>query len=170
MGPIDNLKDLMIEQLRELFDGEVHSHRKMQKLLSGVSDDRLRAVVESYAEAHDEQVMRLCQVFERQFVQKRGEISESMEVMAEEALQLLDRCSNHFVKDAAIVTELQHLIHFKIAGYGAVTSYARELKMWDEAAILHRCLETEKEVDEKLAMVARNELNRKATHADLSVK
>ena len=170
MGPIDNLKDLMIEQLRELFDGEIHSLRKLQQLVEQVNDPRLKEAVVEYSQAHDEQVMRLCQVFERLFVRKRGEISESLEVMTEEALQLLERCSNPYVRDAAVVTELQHIIHFKIAGYGAVTTYARELRMWDEAAILHRCLEAEKEFDQKLAMIARNELNRKASHAELTVK
>ncbi len=170
MGPIDNLKDLMIEQLRELFDGEVHSLRKLRKLIDQVSDSRLREVLDEYISAHDEQVMRLCQVFELQFIRKRGEISESLEVMSEEALQLMERCTNKIIRDAAAITALQHMIHFKIAGYGSVTTYARTLRLWDEAAILHKCLEIEKEFDEKLVMVATNDLNRKATHAEVTVK
>ena len=170
MGPIDNLNDLMIEQLRELFDGEAHALRKLKNLAAQAQDARLKEIVEAYVLAHDEQIMRLCQVFEKQYTQKRGEISESIEVMTEEALQLMERCTNPLVRDAAIVNALQHIMHYKIAGYGAASAYARTLRWWDEAEILHKCLEVEKEFDEKLGMIARNNLNQHAVHAEITVK
>ena len=60
---------------------------------------------------------------------------------------------------------LQHIIHYKIAGYGSATSYANNLGLLDEAAILHTCLNAEKEFDRKLANLAESVINLRAVVA-----
>lgn len=162
MKPINDLYDLMLEQLRDLYDGEVHSLNRLPELTGFAMDVDLRNVLTNYTLAHESQIMRLRQVFELQFTQKRGEQCEGLETIVREATDLLNRCPNVEVRNAALITAIQHIIHYKIAGYGAICTYAKTLGLWEEASILHRNLEEEKAHDNKLIILAERKINSKA--------
>ena len=66
------------------------------------------------------------------------------------------------VMDAAIITALQHVNHYKIASYGAICTYANMLGMYPLAAAIHENLEEEKQMDRKLIIIAEEVVNRKA--------
>ena len=165
MRPINDLRDLMIEQLRDLYHGEAHIFNELNDLPSKISDDGLRKVVSAYIEAHDNQIMRVRQVFDLQFEQKRGEVCEPIIAMVHQVESLIKRCMDPEVRDAALVTALQHIMHYKIAGYGAATTYAKELGFLEEARILHENLLEEKQFDRKLALLADSVINLRAMDA-----
>ncbi len=165
MKNIVDLRDLMLEQLRDLYHAESHALKELYGITERVTDIGLQKVVKSYLELHEDQIMRLRQVFEKQFEQKRGEECWAMEAMVSNVHVLALRCEDAEVRDAALITSLQHIIHYKIAGYGAVTTYARELNLRDEARILHESLENEKKFDQELATLADSRINVKAIDA-----
>lgn len=162
MKPIVDLRDLMLEQLRDLYHGEAHVLKELYELPSKVQDPELKKVVREYVDVHEDQIMRLRQVFNLQFEQKRGESSEPMYALVSNVDKLVRRCVDPEVLDASLVTALQHIMHYKIAGYGAVTTYAKLLGYLEEAGILHNNLEAEKKYDRKLALLADSVINRKA--------
>ncbi len=162
MRKIVDLRDLMIEQLRDLYHGEVHILKELYELPDNVLDKTLKTAVQQYIINHEDQIMRLRQVFELQFEQKRGEFALPIRAMVSDILKLVDRCEDPEVLDASLIVALQHIIHYKIAGYGAVCTYAKQLGYLDEAGILHKNLEEEKKFDGKLAMLADAIINRKA--------
>jgi ferritin-like metal-binding protein YciE len=59
------------------------------------------------------------------------------------------------VRGAALLASLQRLIHFMIAGYGAVATYAATLDRGDEARRFHDYVEHEQEVDQQLTALAK---------------
>lgn len=72
---------------------------------------------------------------------------------------LLKITTDSEVKDAAILVSHQSIGHYKIAQYGAVSSFARLFKMQEIAAMMHHLLEEEKAADEALTEFAESRIN-----------
>ncbi|MFY0605622.1 MAG: DUF892 family protein [Cyclobacteriaceae bacterium] len=162
MKPILDLSDLMVEQLRELFDAELQLVEFLNKMRLEATNYQLIKLVEKYQKTTDDNQWVLRQIFNDLFVQKRGEKNESIRLMEENSLAILKRCRTGEVRDAAIIISLQHIIHFKIASYGAVATYANIMHLYNDAQKLHQIVELEKKTDRLLAMLADGEVDRKA--------
>lgn len=162
MKQILDLNDLMVEQLRELYDAEVQLAPFLEKMRLESSNYQLTQLIVKYQKVTDDNHWVLKQVFNDLFMQKRGEKNESVRLMEDQTLQILERCGTPEVKDAAIIISLQHIIHFKIASYGAVATYANIMGLYNDASKLHLLVELEKKTDRKLAMLADGEVDRKA--------
>jgi len=164
MKKIVDLRDLMIEQLRHLYHGEKQFDKALPTLITRVEEPRLKQIVKDYLFDHEDQIMRLRQAFARLYVQSYGETCEAMKVMITEAQDIMSRSADEEVMDAGLITSLQHIIHYEIAGYGAVCTYAKMLGLSDIAAILHKNLEEKKKTDRQLAILAEEVVNEKAAN------
>jgi ferritin-like metal-binding protein YciE len=162
MKKLVNLNDLMVEELRELYDAEVQVLDAMTRLMTYPTHPRLSTMMQHYIDLNEEQQMRIRQVFENLFVQKRGEKSASMTTMIKKLDELTLRCEDAETLDALIVVNLQHMIHYKIASYGAICTYLKHLELFEEADIMHQSLEVEKNIDRQLAMIADSFIDREA--------
>ena len=69
------------------------------------------------------------------------------------------------VRDAAVTASVQRIIHYKIAGYGAIAAYAKALSRVDEAAHFAQLADRDKAVDAELSELAKGTLNPDATAA-----
>lgn len=162
MKKLVNLKDLMLEQLRDLYHGESLIQHSLDKMSLLASHPRLVNAIKNYQIKQSDEKMRLRQVFEQLFKQKRGEVSQPLTAMTQQFEELLKRSNHSQILDAMIVVNLQHQIHYKIAGYGAVCTYLKHMGMIELAAILHQNLEIEKKTDRQLAMIADSFIDREA--------
>lgn len=159
MKPIVKLNDLLEEQLRDLFDGELQLSSFLSRLLELAADPKLKTIIKEYIECNEEQLMRLRQVFDLLYTQKRGEHCEAMHTLIEEAAEIVNRSKFDQIRDAGIITALQHIMHYKMAGYGAVSNYTSQLDLSNPGAILHTNLENEKQFDQRLAKIADAQVN-----------
>lgn len=162
MKEILDLNDLMVEQLRELYDAEVELAPFLERMRNTAKSYQLGQLLEKYMKITDDNHWVLKQVFNDLFVQKRGEKNASVRLMEEQTLHILERCRTNEVKDAAIIISVQHIIHFKIASYGAVATYANIIGLYNDAAKLHQLVELEKRIDRQLAMLADADVDRRA--------
>ena len=149
-----DLNDLMIEQLRELYHGEIHLQELLKEFSKMANDQSLKKVFEGYSIQTRDQILVLKQVFNNIFEQKRGEKNVAIMAMTNEAKSLVRRGAGDEIKDALMILSLQRIIHFKIASYGAVCTYGKILGFWEEIDALHQDLESEKKIDRKLANLA----------------
>lgn len=162
MKAILDLNDLMVEQLRELYDAELLLMSFADDLSGKAANTELQMLLQEYAgHTHDNHWV-LKQVFNNLFTQKRGEKAHSLRQLQTDTRELIDRCHTDQVRDATVILGLQHIIHYKIATYGAVCTYANILGLYDDAAKLHDVLEREKNMDRKLAVLADTEVDREA--------
>ncbi len=162
MKPILDLSDLMVEQLRELFDAELQLVKFLDTMRLEATDYQLIKLIDKYQKTTDDSQWVLQQIFNDLFMQKRGEKNESVRLMEYNTLEILGRCKTPEVKDAAIIISLQHIIHFKIASYGAVATYANIIHLHNDAQKLHQIVELEKKADRHFAMLADGDIDRKA--------
>ncbi len=162
MNPILDLNDLMIEQLRELYDAELHLSEFLGEMRLQAVDHQLVKLIEKYQKTSEDNQWVLKQVFNDLFTQKRGAKNEAIRLMESQSNKIINRCKTNEVKDAAIIIGIQHIIHYKIASYGAVATYANVIGLYKDAGKLHELVELEKKTDRHLAMLADSEIDRKA--------
>ena len=160
MKPIFDLNDLMVEQLRELYDIEVQLGAFSAELGGVASNELLKIALTKYHRIVNDNQIVLKQVFNDLFTRKRGERNEIIRLMELHTDQILKRCDSPELIDAAIVIGLQRIIHYKIASYGAVATYAKIQELFNEAAKLHSLVEIEKKSDRQLAILADGVINR----------
>ena len=115
MEPITNLKDLLVEQLRELYDAELQQKELRNLLHEKASSISLRESIEAHSDLNEIQIRRINRVFDAINVATFGEHSDAMEGLITEARKLINRCSDPEVCDATIITAAQYIEHFEIA-------------------------------------------------------
>lgn len=158
---LDDLKDLYIEQLQDLYSANSQAETATGKLAAAASDHRLgRALQDGVAgiRAGKEVVGAL---IERHGAPADGELCRGMQglVREAEAHALQGDISDPAVRDAAIVVQYQRMVHYALAGYGSVTAFAKRLGLGEEAAQLAACLEETREGDTRMTALAEDGIN-----------
>jgi ferritin-like metal-binding protein YciE len=150
----NDLKDLYVEQLRDLYDAEHQLTRALPKMANAASSTELRDAFNMHLEQTQSQIQRLERIFTDMGVTPQGETCEAMKGLIKEGDQVIQAQGNPHVKDAALIAAAQRVEHYEIAGYGTVRTYAKELGYGDAASLLQKTLDEEGKTDEKLTSIA----------------
>jgi ferritin-like metal-binding protein YciE len=156
------LRQLMIEELRDLYSAEKILTKALPKLAKNASSDELRELLETHLQETEGHVTRLEQVFEMLGERPRGKTCEGMQGIVEEGSTLLKEDFDGPVLDAGIIAGAQRSEHYEIAAYGSVMAWAKALGMSEIAEQLDPTLEEEKAADEKLSALAEQSVNHDA--------
>lgn len=156
---IFDLYDLLMEQLRDLYDGEQQQLDILPKLDELADSFELEEIVEYHRKETIRQKDRLEKIFRVLKEQPEGESCDGVKGLIRETLKLAKRCKNPEVRDASIITSLQHINHYEMAGYGTAIAYAKQLKRHDIAELLLETLREEKASDMGLSEIAENHIN-----------
>ncbi|HSK38947.1 MAG TPA: ferritin-like domain-containing protein [Arenibaculum sp.] len=159
------MKDLLIEELRDIYNAEKQIMKAMPRVARAVSSEKLKQAIEQHREETEGQIERLNQVFEKLDTRARGKLCHAMEGLVEEGRDLLDQDLPPEVLDAALIAALQKIEHYEIASYGTVHAYAEALGENEVASLLGETLKEERATDEKLNKLAIDEVNKKALQA-----
>ena len=162
MEKINTLKKLLIEQVRELWNGEYQQLYVLPNILITAEDKELKSLLKNHIIETKQQTKRLKNIFNQFYVTSIGEHSEIMDGLISEANDLIERSASQKIKDAVIITSIQYMKHFEIAGYGSAFAYAEELGLRDIADQLYTSLEEEKKMDNLLSGIAMDQINSKA--------
>lgn len=151
---VENLQQLFVEQLRDLYDGEQQITEALPKLIEKASNPQLKSALQEHLEITERQIERLDEIFEELNEDADGETCKGMKGVIKEGDDLVGKADDPAVRDASIITSAQRVEHYEIAGYGTVKTYARQLGKQDFARILEEILNEEKEADQKLTQLA----------------
>ena len=161
---IDNLQQLFVEQLRDLYDGEQQITKALPSLIDKASSSALKTALQEHLEVTRDQIVRLEKIFAELGEKSSGETCKGMKGVLDEGDHLVSKGGDPSVTDACIITSAQRVEHYKIAGYGTVKTYARQLGRTNFAQLLEQTLAEEKEADHKLSQLA-NTINEQAREA-----
>lgn len=75
---------------------------------------------------------------------------EEMTALVRESLEFVLMDMAEILRDAAICSACQRIVHYEIAGYGSAWAYAHELGESDVAAFLQRTLDEQSDADQLL--------------------
>jgi ferritin-like metal-binding protein YciE len=150
----NNLKDLFVEQLRDLYDAEHQISRALPKMANAASSTELKEAFNMHLDQTRTQIQRLERIFSDLGMAPQGESCEAMQGIIKEGDQVINAQGDPNVKDAALITAAQRVEHYEIAGYGSVRTYAKELGYSDAADLLQKTLDEEGTTDSKLTKLA----------------
>lgn len=162
MEKISNLKELLINQIRELYDSEHQQIYFLTNVTKQVDHKELKLLILHHIKQTQVQIKRLKNILNQLFLTTNGEHSEIMKEMINTTTNLLDKSKSPKIKDVIIISSIQYMKHFGIAGYGSAYAYAEELGRRDIADQLHLSLSEEKEANNLLSDIALDEVNSKA--------
>lgn len=159
---LETLKDLYIEQLRDLYSAESQLIKALPKMVKKASHNELRNAFESHLEETKRQKERLEQIFKNLGEKASGEKCKAMEGLIKEAEDLMGKKADEDVLDAGMIASAQRVEHYEIAGYGTVRTYAEMLGRSQDVNLINQILGEEKKADEKLNRIAMEVVNPEA--------
>jgi ferritin-like metal-binding protein YciE len=159
---VESLKDLYIEQLRDLYNAENQLADALPSMVNMASSDELVQAFEDHLEETQEQQERLERIFRNLGEDPTGEKCEAMEGLIREAKEIAQESRDADALDAALIAQAQRIEHYEIAGYGTVRTYAHQLDRSDDVNVLKETLGEEKAADQKLTKIAEQIVNPKA--------
>ena len=155
---IESLRDLYLEQLRDLLNAEQQLIKALPKMAKAASSEELTAAFEDHLGQTKQHAERIQTIFQQMGEKVQGKKCKAMEGLVEEGGEVIGEDMEDSTKDAALIAAAQRVEHYEIAGYGCVRAYATRLGDKNAASLLSQTLEEEKEADKKLNGIA-EELN-----------
>jgi len=153
--PNEGLKELYVDELKDLYNAENQLVKALPKMAKAASSEELRAGFEEHLEQTKSHVQRLEQIFEMLDESPKGKKCKGMEGLIEEGSEIMEEDFEGALLDAALIGAAQRVEHYEIAAYGTVRAFAEELGESEHALLLAETLEEEKETDEKLTELAK---------------
>jgi ferritin-like metal-binding protein YciE len=163
---LESLRDLFIEQLRDLYSAESQLLKALPKMSKKATSSELKASFDLHLEETERQKENLDRVFEILGEKPTGHTCKAMKGIIEEGEELMKEDAVPEVLDAGLIAAAQRVEHYEIAGYGTVREYARELGETEIEGLLTKILNEEKRTDKKLTVSAESGINEKAEAGD----
>ncbi len=166
MTSIENLHDLFVREIRDLYDAEQQLVASLPLLVQAANAPELKKAMDGHRRETQEHVERLEQIFRALDTPAAGRSCKAMQGLIAEAKDVLDEDIDPDVLDAALIVGAQKIEHYEIAGYGSVCTFARMLQYTDAARVLAYTLSEEESADRKLTQLAGRSANPRAESAD----
>jgi len=161
--PVNNLRDALVEEIKDLYNAEKQLTKALPKLAKRASSDELRDAFESHLEETENQITRLERVFELLDEKPRGKHCAGIAGIIEEGGDTMQEDAEDSVMDAMLIASGQRAEHYEIGAYGSVIAWAEALELTEVAQLLNETLAEEKAADEKLSAIAESGINEAAT-------
>ncbi|HEX4141724.1 MAG TPA: ferritin-like domain-containing protein [Candidatus Methylacidiphilales bacterium] len=154
MAKITNLRDVFVEQLKDLYNAEQQLVKALPKMAKAATSADLAQGFEEHLEQTKGHVNRLEEIFKKLDQKPSGKKCKAMEGLIKEGAETIGEDATDAAKDALLIAAAQRVEHYEIAGYGTVKTYADLLGEDEAAELLAETLQEEKDTDEKLTEAA----------------
>jgi len=151
---MENLRELLVEELKDLYSAEKQIVKALPKIVRGCASEELKAAITEHLEVTKGQVTRLEEIFEQLGEKAKGKPCKGMEGLLEEGSEALQEGEKGTLRDLQLIGAAQRVEHYEVAAYGTAKTIAEKLGLDEAAELLGETLAEEEEADEKLTEVA----------------
>jgi ferritin-like metal-binding protein YciE len=164
---LTNLKDVYIDQLKDLYSANNQAVNITEELMKAAHDEDLKAALSDSLDGTREGMDIIKTILGEHDASTRGEFCKGMEGLVKEAHAhaLGADVTDESVRDTVIITQYQRLAHYAIAGYGCLTAFARRLGLDKDHERLQRCLDNTYGGDRRFTGLATQGINAEAKAA-----
>jgi ferritin-like metal-binding protein YciE len=155
---LDSLEGMYEAELQELHSAEGQLDQLANDLARTMTHPELAFRLQEYATELQARRRDLENFLARIGADVRNEVDDAMRALIAETEKMW-RISAANVRDAAVTASVQRIVHYKIAGYGAIAAYAKALGRVSEAAHFAQLADRDKAVDVELSDLAKGTLN-----------
>lgn len=154
MAALKSLRELLVDELKDLHNAENQLVRALPKMARAASHDELRSGFEDHLEQTREHVDRLERCFKLLGEKARGKTCHAMKGLVEEGQEAIDEDAPDALRDAKLIGAAQRVEHYEIAAYGTARAFAQTLGETKVADLLQETLDEEGETDKRLTALA----------------
>ena len=169
---MEDLKELMVDNMKDLFDAENQLLKAMPKISKAASSPELKKMFDTHLVQTRGQIQRLEKAFQALGEKPKGKHCAGMEGLIKEAQEVIEegKGGDPDVLDAGLIVAAQKVEHYEMASYGSVREFANELGMPQVARLIDQILAEEKKTDQKLTQLAVRGLNQRAKSRQMQEK
>jgi ferritin-like metal-binding protein YciE len=166
MSAPESLKDLYLEELRDLWSANDQMKRLLPKL-SAEAGDKLRVTLDKAVSGIQEHTDIVKSLIEENGGETSKEHCKGMEGLVKEAEKhaLDEEIEDDDVRDAVILSQYQRMCHYGLAGFGTAAAYAKALGLSNDEQRLKKTVSEIYKGDEAATHLAENAVNLAAKHA-----
>src|SRR5437879_554990 len=113
---LEELQDLFVDQLRDLYNAENQLVKALPKMAKDATDDQIKAAFEAQLDETRTHVERLEQIFDKLGTKASGKKCKAMEGLIAEGTEAMDEDATPEVMDASLIAAAQRVEHYEIAG------------------------------------------------------
>jgi ferritin-like metal-binding protein YciE len=150
----ETLKELLVEEIRDIYDAEKQLTKALPKLAKAASTPELEEALRGHLEETQEQVSRLEKVFGFLKVPARGKSCKGMQGLIAEGNEVVSEEEEGEMRDLAIIAAAQRVEHYEISAYGTARTLAEHMELPRVVELLQATEDEEKMADEKLTEIA----------------
>jgi ferritin-like metal-binding protein YciE len=159
MAEMDSLRELYVEELKDLWSAENQILKGLPRMIKAASHPQLKRAFTKHEAQTRQQVKRLERICKDLGESPRGKKCVGMEGLIQEAKELLSDKPEPNVLDAGLISAAQHVEHYEMAGYGTVRTWAKLLGFEDHVALLQQTLDEATGTDQLLTDSAESQIN-----------
>ncbi len=161
---ISNLKDVYVDQLKDLYSANKQSLVVTQKLQEKATDRELAEALEAGHKGIQEGISAMESILAKHNEPPTGEHCKGMEGLVGEAhAHVIDKeFDDADARDAMIISQYQRMVHYAIAGYGCLAAFAKRLDEHQDENIIRKCLDETYSGDRRMTGIATGSINKKA--------
>jgi ferritin-like metal-binding protein YciE len=159
---IETLRELYIQELRDLYSAENQIIKALPKMKKAAKNRRLASAFNQHLEQTRRQAKRLEQILAGHDESTSGPKCKGMEGVLKEGDEMISDVKEPDVRDAGLISAAQRVEHYEIAGYGCARTYARLLGDSKGVRLLTTTLREESDTDKKLTKLADSVINLQA--------
>jgi ferritin-like metal-binding protein YciE len=165
-GRLDSMDAMYEAELQELHNAEGQLAQLTNDLARTMSHSELAFRMQEYATELHSRRGDVEGLLARIGANVRAHTDDAMRALIDETEKMWRVCAAN-VRDAAVTASVQRIIHYKIAGYGAIASYAKALGREEDARHFAQLAERDRAVDAELSDLAKGTLNPQAAAAPM---
>ncbi|HEY1109460.1 MAG TPA: ferritin-like domain-containing protein [Opitutaceae bacterium] len=154
MPAITTLRDLLIDELRDLHHAENQLIKALPKMAKAASSDDLKEGFQNHLEETRGHVDRLERCFKLLGEKAKGKPCHAMQGLVEEGKEAIEEDAPDAIRDAKLIGAAQRVEHYEIAAYGTARAFAETLGETKVADLLQETLDEEGETNKKLTALA----------------
>ena len=164
MSKISTPRDLLVEELKDLYSAETQLTKALPKMAKAASSDELREAFQKHLQETEEHVARLENIGKKLGESMKGKKCKAMEGLVTEGKEIMEEDATPALLDLALIGAAQKVEHYEIASYGTARTLAELIGETEIAETLQETLDEEGATDKLLTEVAM-ELNLEAAAA-----
>ena len=155
MPAVGSLKEVFVDEMRDLWSANDQMQRVMKTLSQKASDQTLKQLLEKSVSGIAKHTETLKSVLEAQGGRVQKEHCRGMEGLVEEAKKhALEEDLGGKLRDLVIIAQYQRMSHYGLAGFGTAAAYAEALGLKDDAAKLKSIVKDIYQADEFTSQLA----------------
>jgi ferritin-like metal-binding protein YciE len=154
MAEKTNVKDLLEDELKDLYSAEKQLTKAIPKMAKGSNDPALKEAFTSHLAETEGQIARLAEIGEMLDIKLTGKKCIGMEGVIQEGAEALEGEGDRTILDLGIIGAGTRVEHYEMAGYMTAIGLAQRMGASDVVALLKQSLAEEEAADKKLRQIA----------------